>query len=265
MSTQSSIHLSIFELLPLYVNDSLGSEETSSVEAHIKDCAICQQEVEFERQVQAALASNVDVSQLAHQGLTKFNAMVDSLRDSEAGEMATSTNQAATGAIDATAGVAKGSKAVWLQRVSGLGSILTRPWPLGAAMAVGICAVIGIQLWQPTSPTLDSIPEGSQALTGPSNTSLTATRGCEPTNETQRYKITVEFNGNKSASIDTIRVIMKGVFPDKPFTIDHYSQSDLTLVINVDDCDSRMFTLIESIDEIESVKAVAINNITSSE
>jgi anti-sigma factor RsiW len=42
-------------LLPWYVNGTLGTEETRTVEHHLSQCAACRRELETLRQVQAAV------------------------------------------------------------------------------------------------------------------------------------------------------------------------------------------------------------------
>lgn len=58
----SSAHRQAWDLIPWIVNGSAPESELSAVQAHLETCADCRQELEFQRQLQAAMAlqSNAD-------------------------------------------------------------------------------------------------------------------------------------------------------------------------------------------------------------
>lgn len=68
------------ELLPWYINGTLGSEEMKDVEQHLESCQICSSEVElqmqFSRQLQSNLPAEEKVLQLKQQGLGKLREQI---------------------------------------------------------------------------------------------------------------------------------------------------------------------------------------------
>jgi hypothetical protein len=52
----SSAHRRAWDLIPWIVNDSAPESERQAVQAHLESCADCRQELEFQRQLQAAMA-----------------------------------------------------------------------------------------------------------------------------------------------------------------------------------------------------------------
>lgn len=56
MTTQQ--HNEIWEILPWYVNDSLSPQELADVEAHVKDCALCEAEVARCKNLNQSVKSN---------------------------------------------------------------------------------------------------------------------------------------------------------------------------------------------------------------
>jgi hypothetical protein len=52
----SSVHRQAWDLIPWIVNDSAPESERQAVQAHLDSCADCRQELEFQRQLQAAMA-----------------------------------------------------------------------------------------------------------------------------------------------------------------------------------------------------------------
>ena len=51
----SSVHRRAWDLIPWVVNDSAPEAERQAVQAHLESCADCRQELEFQRQLQAAM------------------------------------------------------------------------------------------------------------------------------------------------------------------------------------------------------------------
>ena len=56
MSDTSSTHRQAWDLIPWIVNGSAPQSEQLAVQAHLDGCADCRQELEFQRQLQAAMA-----------------------------------------------------------------------------------------------------------------------------------------------------------------------------------------------------------------
>lgn len=48
------VHQAVQELLPWYVSGRLGTEETARVQEHLHTCSLCQEELEWQRQLRAA-------------------------------------------------------------------------------------------------------------------------------------------------------------------------------------------------------------------
>lgn len=53
-----SSHEQVFELLPLYALDALPLDERDAVEAHVRGCVACHEELATQEAVVAALASD---------------------------------------------------------------------------------------------------------------------------------------------------------------------------------------------------------------
>ena len=56
MNDISSAHRQAWDLIPWIVNGSAPETERQAVQAHLEACADCRQELEFQRQLQAAMA-----------------------------------------------------------------------------------------------------------------------------------------------------------------------------------------------------------------
>ena len=54
----SSVHRRAWDLIPWVVNDSAPEAERQAVQAHLESCADCRQELEFQRQLQAAMGQH---------------------------------------------------------------------------------------------------------------------------------------------------------------------------------------------------------------
>jgi hypothetical protein len=54
------VHQAVQELLPWYVSGRLGTEETAKVQEHLHTCGLCQEELEWQRQLRAASPPIVD-------------------------------------------------------------------------------------------------------------------------------------------------------------------------------------------------------------
>ena len=58
MTDTSSVHRQAWDLIPWIVNDSAPESERQAVQAHLESCADCRQELEFQRQLHAAMAQH---------------------------------------------------------------------------------------------------------------------------------------------------------------------------------------------------------------
>jgi hypothetical protein len=56
MNDTSSVHRHTWDLIPWIVNGSAAEAERLAAQAHLETCADCRQELEFQRQLQAAMA-----------------------------------------------------------------------------------------------------------------------------------------------------------------------------------------------------------------
>jgi Putative zinc-finger len=59
MTDSSSVHRQAWDLIPWIVNDSAPESERQAVQAHLEGCADCRQELEFQRQLHAAMAQRI--------------------------------------------------------------------------------------------------------------------------------------------------------------------------------------------------------------
>jgi hypothetical protein len=66
MTEASSVHRRAWDLIPWIVNDSAPESERQAVQAHLESCADCRQELEFQRQLHAAMtqrtAPEIDIN-----------------------------------------------------------------------------------------------------------------------------------------------------------------------------------------------------------
>ena len=70
-------HQAVSELLPWYVNGTLGEEERARIDAHLAACATCRAALSFEQQVYASLHAPGGVEYMPAASLKKLQARLD--------------------------------------------------------------------------------------------------------------------------------------------------------------------------------------------
>lgn len=75
--TMQDSHQDASELLPWYVNGTLGDEERARLDAHLEACASCREDLRFEQQVHAGLHAPGGVEYMPAASLKKLQARLD--------------------------------------------------------------------------------------------------------------------------------------------------------------------------------------------
>jgi hypothetical protein len=84
-------HQAISEILPWFVNGTLGELERQRVDAHLRTCAVCRNDVLQEQRVHRAMAGETSVEYMPAASLKRLQAMLDGPRKEAApAEMAAS-------------------------------------------------------------------------------------------------------------------------------------------------------------------------------
>src|SRR5688572_26479639 len=76
-------HGECWNLLPWIANESAAAKEVARVEAHLRDCRECQEELEFQRQVRDAIRSEEAVVLAPQTSLQKLMQRIDTAADIE--------------------------------------------------------------------------------------------------------------------------------------------------------------------------------------
>lgn len=76
-------HGECWNLLPWIANESAAAKEVARVEAHLRDCRECQEELEFQRQVRNAIRSEEAVVLAPQTSLQKLMQRIDTVADME--------------------------------------------------------------------------------------------------------------------------------------------------------------------------------------
>ena len=76
-------HGECWNLLPWIANESAAAKEVARVEAHLRDCRECQEELEFQRQLRNAIRSEEAVVLAPQTSLQKLMQRIDTVADTE--------------------------------------------------------------------------------------------------------------------------------------------------------------------------------------
>jgi hypothetical protein len=132
MNDTSQAHRQAWDLIPWIVNGSAPQSEQLLVQAHLAACADCRQELEFQRQLQAAMAQPDDAEVDMHASWQRLRKRLD----------AAARTPAAAGVPRRLRGVDKGWMpwliAVIVVQAIGLGALGAAWWsrpPAGAALS----------------------------------------------------------------------------------------------------------------------------------
>ncbi|HEY7642138.1 MAG TPA: hypothetical protein VH814_20570 [Steroidobacteraceae bacterium] len=77
----SGAHGECWNLLPWIANESAATKDVARVEAHLRDCRECQQELEFQRQLRHAIRSEEAVLLAPQTSLQKLMQRIDTVED----------------------------------------------------------------------------------------------------------------------------------------------------------------------------------------
>lgn len=72
-----SLHRQVLDLVPWVLNETASEEEQRLVEAHVRDCADCREELEFHRQLHAKLSRGDGITGDARPALRRLWARID--------------------------------------------------------------------------------------------------------------------------------------------------------------------------------------------
>ena len=83
------------QLIPWFVNGTLGELERQRVDAHLRTCAVCREELLHERRVYQAMAAETGVEYMPAASLKRLQARLDAL-DAEAAPLDTAAAAASS-------------------------------------------------------------------------------------------------------------------------------------------------------------------------
>jgi len=75
-------HGDVMQLLPWYVNGTLGGAERARVEQHVRECVACRRELESQRRLSEVVRSEAPPAALA-KGLARLSAQIDAVETSD--------------------------------------------------------------------------------------------------------------------------------------------------------------------------------------
>jgi hypothetical protein len=76
-------HRAIAELMPWYLNGTLGERDRQKVESHVGDCEMCRDELAQERRIHEAMSAEAAVEYIPAASLKRLQARLDALGDDE--------------------------------------------------------------------------------------------------------------------------------------------------------------------------------------
>jgi len=223
-------HKELFELLPLYVNNSLDAEKTLAVEKHLNDCIECQNELNFERSLQESISINeVDMTELSVRNLPKFNAQLD--------QLIAKKSQAA--ALDRIPKQSTHSTPL-MQRIFDYGRALLTPGPaLGGALVLGCCGLVVV---------------GVLSRSGDSGQMQSPLRGCE--HVVKQHKLRIVASNVDSVS-DGTKYLLEEHFPGSDFTVETVGDNNVVVSLKGDTC--MIPLLINDLEKMQSVSSVTVS------
>ncbi len=74
-------HRDIGELLPWYVNGSLSEADRQRVDAHLRACAACTDELAAQRRIYGAMSMDAEIERMPMAGLNRLRRRIDSLEE----------------------------------------------------------------------------------------------------------------------------------------------------------------------------------------
>ncbi len=74
-------HGECWNMLPWIANESAAAKDVARVEAHLRDCPECQQELEFQRELRSAIRAEDAVVLAPQTSLQKLMQRIDTVED----------------------------------------------------------------------------------------------------------------------------------------------------------------------------------------
>jgi hypothetical protein len=74
-------HQAISEMIPWFVNDTLGELERQRVDAHLRTCAVCRDDLLREQRIYQAMAGEKNVEYMPAASLKRLQAKLDGMRE----------------------------------------------------------------------------------------------------------------------------------------------------------------------------------------
>ena len=167
-------HGECWNLLPWIANESASAKEIARVEAHLRDCRECQEELEFQRQLRNAIRSEDAVVLAPQTSLQKLMQRIDTVED-----------------VDGEAAAAPAESVIAPRRASTLWSRLL---PIAAAVQCIVITGLLAALWS----------QSREALTAPLYETRSAAKALTP-----RPVIRVVFTGD--VALDDMSRVLRSV------------------------------------------------------
>jgi len=86
MTDEGHKHPRITELLPWYLNGTIGELDRQRVDAHLQGCLACREELEIERRIHAAMSAESSVQYMPAASLKRLQAAIGELKSGNARE-----------------------------------------------------------------------------------------------------------------------------------------------------------------------------------
>lgn len=237
-------HEDFFELLPLYVNQSLDNAKMLAIEKHLKNCAECQAELAFEKSLQESINANeTDVTEISQRNLVKFNAQLDrrltEVSRTEVSRTVELPTEASVAKSDLPARRNHAGGSPLLERIFDCGRSLLTYRPAIGALAVGCCAVVVVSA---LSGSIDS---------GDTQSPL---RSCE--HVVKHHELRVVTTNSDSVS-GSAKDILQEYFPDAESTIEVLDEGGIVVSVTGDTC--MVPLLVNDLEKLSSVNSVTVN------
>jgi hypothetical protein len=147
-------HGECWNLLPWIANESAAAKDVARVEAHLRDCRECQEELEFQRQLRNAIRSEEAVVLAPQTSLQKLMQRIDTVADMDDDEQ-----EAAPAAVTGPIAIARREPARW-----------SRWLPIAAAVQGIAIAGLLAALWTQSQSRDDLTAARYSMLTTPTAT-----------------------------------------------------------------------------------------------
>lgn len=132
MNETSSVHRRAWDLIPWIVNGSAPESEQLAVQSHFEQCADCRQELDFQRQLQAAMTVQSTTEIDAHDSWQRLRSRLEAPARPEGAARASQRRARGGGKAGGTAAMRWLIAAMVVQAI-GLGALGTAWWSRGAA------------------------------------------------------------------------------------------------------------------------------------